>query len=252
MANVLNCNPANGNIITENSARIVFYGMEDSISNIYLSARKNASGVTAKSSDFSHLVINGITLEKSYCKSFYEALWYQFFNENPDLIEKIRSYDGYYDGLPDKAYNSTARVFRMLKDFGMNGLYSNIKPFLSELRAKTPKKTENIVKDIETNTLENDTEEAKLTNLLDRFNNMDLVVKRLVNKYYLVIEKSELINCEELKSFEDKDVLRQLISVRYDEKEGNCSKAYINNLLTSIRNKYTKKEESKDNKIILE
>lgn len=255
MANILNCNPRNGDYITETSARTLFYGVEDSISNIYLNARKNDKGEIAGSGDFSYLLINGMKFDKTHSKSFYEALWYQFLFENNDIAEKLRTYDDFYDGLPEKANNSSARVFRLLKNYGMNGLYSNIKPFLTELKER--KRNENTVKEEPKSVEEmlanpDNTEDIYKENPLDAFNNMDLIVKRVISKYYKTLTKAEMLECDEVNSIKDKETLRKLLNIRYDEKEGNCTKVYASKLLTSLRGAFTKGIESNGNKITLE
>lgn len=240
--NILNCNSYNGSLITDMSARVIFYGIEDSIFNIYLNARRNKDGEVAGASDFDHLLINGIKFEKSYGKAFYEALWYQFFDENENLVQSIKSYDDFNDNLAENTMNSTARVFKLIKNYGMNGLYSNIKGFVTELKErKKENKENNVIKDI-------------CNTPIDEFANMDILVKKVVNKNFGHISKADMLNMIDFEQFEnDKEYLKKLFYIRYDEKEGDCSKAYIQNQIIALRTKYCDEKSNNDKeKVILE
>ena len=233
MGKILNCNSINGNIITENSAKICFYGEINTIHNIYNTARRDANGNIAQQDNFDHLQIKNVLLPKSYSAAFYEALWWQFFHENEKLIDMIRNYDEYDDGLDNNVMNSTARVFRLLKKYGMNGLSSNCKPFFTELKNKIK---EAPVEEEET------------------FESLDFIARRYVKEYFGKAKREDIAN--ELKKLNKKGIstLIQLMNIRYDECENSCSKDYIRNELRRIKVDYEKEKNPKlenNNEIIL-
>lgn len=58
------------------------------------------------------------------------------FPGNPDVLSEILRYEEYEDGAPEGAANSPARVFRLVKAYGNNGLGSNCKDFLVWLKTR--------------------------------------------------------------------------------------------------------------------
>lgn len=215
---LLNCDPITGNIITENFATVTYGGKEQSIRSIYLEARKNEKGEVAGADDFDHLLINGIPFPKSYGKVFYDSLWVQFFNHNKELVERIRSYDEFSDGLPEGSVNSAARVFRALKKYGFNGLATSVKPFTKELREKK--------------------EQSGAKEQLDDFTYMDNVAKKMVKKYFGSMQRGEIVELSEKMDVPSEKTLKRLVGLRYDEKCGDISEAYCLSELSRLRQEY--------------
>lgn len=221
MIMVLNCNPINGNVITDKTARITFYGVLDSIDSIYTNGRKTVNGETAGNDNFDHLEINGFIFDKSYCSKFYEALWWSFFKENQDMIDEIRKYDDYEDGLDDGVINSSARVFKIIKKYGMNGLSSNCKPFLIELRNREVNKTK--CSDMQRQS----------------FEELDLYIKELIRKNN-DMSKRELLDIIKGMAHPETATLEKLLDIRLDEKNGDCSLEYLHSGIKRMKREYEK------------
>lgn len=219
MANILNCSPNGGNVITDETATILFFGKKGTIADIYRSSRRTADGKIADTDNLDHIEIQGMKFSKSYLKMFYETLWLQYFIENSasKTEEKIRSYDGYYDGLKETTVNSAARVFWILKKYGMNGLKQNVKPLMSQIKERTRGVKET-----------------------SGFQYLDNLAKRIIRENYGKYPREEL---SRLASFEDETSAKtfgRLLSIRYDEYEKNGTAAYIQNELMRIRDAYMK------------
>ena len=132
----LNCNNESGNVITEATARVQFYNKTDTIANIYAQSR-----VLDEQGRLCGFVIDGTPAPRERAKEFYNALWWEFFRENPDVLSEILRYEEYEDGAPEGAANSPARVFRLVKAYGNNGLGSNCKDFLVWLKNERDRNT---------------------------------------------------------------------------------------------------------------
>ena len=221
--NILNCSPVGGNIITDTSAVISFFGQEDTIANISIKARTDSVGKMAKEDNFDHLVIGDISFPRSYAKVFYEALWMQFFANNREIVDKIRQYDGYFDGYPENTANSAARVFDLVKKYGINGLASNVKSFTKELKEKKEQ-----------------TGNKEKSELQEQFSQMDTMARRLVKEYCGVISLDEILSKAESEEVADLKIFRRLIRARYDEYDGNSSSDYTKRELDGIRQDFLK------------
>lgn len=135
---MLNCSPKDGCVITERTAKSIFFGNNLSIEEMYVQSRRTLSGDIAGKDNFDHLQIKTVQMPMSDAGYFYEALWYQFFAENPDILKEVLQYDSFFDGTSNSSQtmNSTARVFNILKKGGFAGLKSHCKDFLSRLNEK--------------------------------------------------------------------------------------------------------------------
>lgn len=135
---MLNCSSKDGCIITERTAKSIFFGNCLSIEEMYAQSRRTLSGEIAGKDDFDHLQIKTVQMPMSDAGYFYEALWYQFFAENPDILKEVLQYDSFFDGTSNSSQtmNSTARVFYILKKGGFAGLKCHCKDFLSRLNKK--------------------------------------------------------------------------------------------------------------------
>lgn len=229
--NILNCNPYNGNEITDTTARISFYGKIDSIDHIYANARRDKNGNIAGIDNLDHLYINGVKFPVTYCGVFYTALWWQFFSENKDIADRIRKlYDDYNDGMPEGIANSAARVFKLLKAYGLNGLYSNCKSFFMELRDKS-KDRQGLMEE-------------------DTFETLDSQAKMIIRDNYGKMSKEQILDT--VKKQPHYDILIRLTDVRYDEYDKACSPDYILHELRKIKAEYESGKKQKYNEIILE
>lgn len=201
---LLNCSPENGSIVTENTATVNFYGSIESIADIYNKAKvTDESGV--------HFNISGAVIGGELAPTFYEALWWVFFNANKDLAEQIRSYDGYIDSKPVDRADSTARVFNILKMYGLSGLHVRVKKFLCDLFALVH------TKDKEP----------------DAFGRLMSLAKDTVSRGYGERSKEELLDSACGDTF-----LVRLIDVLYDEKDGCISESYKGNMLLKIKEEF--------------
>lgn len=221
---VLNCNPENGNLITDTTARVMFYGLLNNINDIYVNARRTVDDQVAGNDNFDHLNINGAIFEKEYCCKFYEALWWMFLKNNENIVTEIKKYDDFDDGYDDGVINSTARVFRMVKKYGIKGLESNCKPFMIELREKVHKK-------------DNDNKKSVENNDNKSFEELDSYIKKVIR---INDDKSrrEILEIIRNLGFKEQTTLERLLDVRMDEKDGDCSKEYLESSLRRIKREY--------------
>ena len=174
-------------------------------------------------------------MERTWAKDFYDALWVQFFSKNKDILTRIREFDDYTDGMPNNAVNSAARVFRVLKSYGLTGLSTSIKGFTKELRSKRDHVQP---------------EETKEMSRPEEFAYMDTVAKKMVKTYCEKLSKDEIVKMSEKMDVPDVATLKKLVFIRYDEYEGNTSDAYIESELARVKHSYTSAPQNKG--IILE
>lgn len=81
--------------------------------------------------------INGIFLEKEFLSDWYKALWYKYLITNKHLLVIINEYDTFTDCFKRKnTINSQSDVMKYIKDFGLDRLYQDIKPFFELLKNK--------------------------------------------------------------------------------------------------------------------
>lgn len=208
---LLNCNRINGNIINESTAKIMFYSKFDTIANIYNESRVEKDG------KLDHFCIDEIDIEKEYAREFYIALWWTFFKENKELAKEITAYDKYDDGMPEGVANSTAKVFEIMKKYGVAGLGSNCKEFLILLRDK---------RNLE-----------KRTTLFEQYKSKAEYIIRTNNGR----EKSELI---EIARQEGGIELVKILSLLYDKKLNAITEALYLMQLKEIKNVVDKKEKN--------
>lgn len=227
---VLNCNPISGNGITDSTARISFYGKLDSIDHIYEGARRDRDNNIANEFNVDHLFIGGVEMPWSDRGPFYISLWAKFFRDNPSVAEDIRSYDDYDDGMDDMIANSPARVFRILKKYGQNGLVSNCKAFMQELKSKI----------------------SMVDNGEVTFNSLDSIAKRMVKDNYNTMSKDQIIDACKNSEPDNVDYIVRLIDVRYDEFAKSVSANYIVQQLKSIQSEFERKHTQGINEISIE
>ena len=273
MGRILNCSPENGNLITENTAKIIFLDSLDSVANIYFNSRKTKDGKTATSSDFDHYEIDNICFDKKYGRSLYDTLWFTFLKKNPSIVEEIRSYDDFSDGTKtENCINSTARVFRVVKKYGLTGLHNNCKKFMSDLaqknkeekqqdnensvetsRNKPEKNIPNITLSDITTTPENEDDKSLR---IKRFKELDNMVINVIKTGYEKCSKEKMIKTAKAQGYEkaEENIVVRLIEVRYDEYSKNSTPAYIQKELMAIRQDFINAGINKEseNKIVLE
>lgn len=241
MGKLLNCNNVGGNLITERTAITTFFGKKCSIEDMYLNARRDENGDIANDKPLHHLLINGVEMPVKDGGSFYELLWYQFLAENKDIYEKIMTYEEFDDGK-DNVMNSTARVFRLLKKGGLNGLKSNCKEFLNRFNEK--RMASNSLNSVKPNIDTNKADESNNTCLKEDFSSLDTYAKKIVNKYKNSnLYKQELIDVAvEEYNVSDKNltVFKRLVALRYDEFVEVSSDIFIKSVLNGIREDYNK------------
>ena len=249
MGKTLNCNPTNGDLITENTATITFGDTVDSIANIYYLTRRDKNGNIAEFSELDHYSINGIRFDKNCGRSLYDTLWYIFLKKNPSIVEKIRSYDDFSDGMKTpNCINSTARVFYVVKKYGLTGLHNNCKRFMSDLAEKNKSQSKEVPAPTlnnpeikaEGNTEASVKENAPASENEDKakkFKELDLMVIGVIkagnNKY----SKEQMISMARAKKYEplEEKVIVRLLDIRYDEFNKNTTSAYTQRELYSIR-----------------
>lgn len=249
MGRILNCNPTNGDVITENTATITFGDKVDSIANIYYLTRRDKDGNVAELSELDHYSINGIRFDKNCGRSLYDTLWYTFLKNNPSIVEKIRSYDDFSDGMKNpNSINSTARVFYVVKKYGLTGLRNNCKKFMSDLAEKN-KSQSKIVPAPTLNkpdiNLENNEESSVMENApisdkedkAKKFKELDSMVIGVIKAGNSKFSKEQMISMAKAKKYEplEEKVIVRLLDIRYDEFNKNTTSAYTQRELYSIR-----------------
>jgi len=207
---VLNCNNLNGDVITEKTARVMFYGNPDSIFNIYNNSKVIENGV------LSHFFVGGVKVPLEYENEFYVALWWQFFKENPEVLKTILLYDEFNDGYSEDTINSPARIFKILKIGGMNGLGTMCKKFLVWLR-----------------------EERKHMDS-DDFTELRRKAELLVNENYKKLTKDDILN---IANISDSSYFTRLVSLVYDKKTDCITDNLYNMQLKTIKKEF---EDGKD------
>lgn len=287
MGKTLNCNPKDGNLITENTAMITFLDRDDSIANIYWNTRRDKDDNVAEFSDLDHYSINGIRFDKNFGRSLYDTLWYTFLKKNPSIVDKIRSYDDFSDGMKNpNSINSTARVFYVVKKYGLVGLHNNCKKFITILSEKS-KEAKASKKSSEEKVSESKKAEAPAPNTtpnnsqssmtvpapnpivnnnvlskeeqekrIKRFKELDNMVIGVIKAGYNKCPKDNMIKTAKSKGYEplDEATIIKLIEIRYDEYSKNSTPTYIQNKLIAIKQEYLNAGLNKgsENKIILE
>lgn len=219
---VLNCSLQGGNIITESTARINFYGRMDSILNIYNNSRVEENGM------LSGFIIDGVDVPKDYANVFYIALWWQFLKENEDIKEQLLKYDDYEDGIPNGVVNSPARIFRMLKKYGIGGLRSNCKEFLIWLRNERLRSQDKIRGNFEVAKQQSD---------------------NIIKEYFKILSKDEILEVAREKGGEH---LIRITSLLYDKKIGMITDALLNREMNNIKSEMDNVSVQDETKVVLE
>lgn len=212
----LNCNHIDGNLITERTAKSIYFGVESTIEDAYNNARRNKNDEIAGIDDLDHFVIKGVKMPLSDAGFFYEALWVQFLAENKDIYNKIVKYDDFVDLRGQNSMNSTARVFKIVKQGGLVGLKTHCKDFLDRLNreiSKSPKPTE------------------------VRFCDLDNIAKHLVKFNFKSFDKNGIL---ELARETENEIIVDLTSLRYDEYAKVITEAYFKSQYYHILSKYNK------------
>lgn len=211
----LNCNHINGNVINENTAKSIFFGKESTISEAYFNARRNKEGNVAGINDLDHLVIKGVVMPLSDAGYFYEALWYQFLAENKEIYSKIMKYDNFVDMRGDSSMNSTARVFKIVRQGGLVGLKTHCRDFLDRLNhtlMQAPKNTGGL-----------------------RFSDFDNTAKHIVKSNFKTLDKAGIMD---IARATQNDIIVELTSLRYDEYSKEITEAYFKSQYFHIMNVY--------------
>ena len=226
--NVLNCNHIDGNLITERTAKSIFFGIESTIEDAYNNARRTITGDIAGVDNFHHLHIKGVDMPLEDAGCYYEALWFQFLAENKDLYYEIVKYDDFIDLRDASSMNSTARVFKILKMGGITGLKTHCKGFLERLNKKIADKKRG-----------SDSEQPSERENLS-FNDCDNMAKHLVKFNYKSMYKSEIL---ELAKETNNDIVVKLTSLRYDEFAKEITPDYFKTQYFQILSEYNKKNQ---------
>lgn len=207
-------NVSSGVLVNERNAILLFGGEEKSIKDHYLCARRNSQGDIAQKENFKYLEVKGKKFPVEEGGNFYELLWYQYLRQNQDIVQEIMKYDDFWDEKDngENVMNSAARVFRLVKKYGMNGLKQNCKAFCKKLAAEPSKTTSS------------------------SFEALDQTAKKLVKENYGIKSKMEVISQIE------NGILRQLFHIRYEEKDENYSKALVEQEVKKLRQIYNKTE----------
>jgi len=220
----LNCNNINGDVITETTARIMYFGDNDNIHNIYNNAR-----VVDEGGKLEGFMVNGILVPKDRAKEFYISLWYKFFKENKDIIDDITYYDEFYDGKPEGVINSPAMVFRIIKQGGLNGLRSNCSKFIKWLKNQSHSKiTEDTLALADNENAGSNIPKIKETDFIS----LKKKAEKLANQYYKTAEKEDILNVAKA---EGGEIYMRIVSVIYDKKMDIITEALYNMQLKNLK-----------------
>lgn len=219
---LLNCSSKDGCVITERTAKSVFFGNYLSIEEMYKHSRRTLSGEIAGKDDFDHLQIKNVQMPMSDAGCFYEALWYQFFAEHADILKEVLHYDSFYDGTSNSEYtmNSAARVFGILKKGGFAGLKSHCKDFLSRLNEKLAEQSKSKA------------QTAPKPDALSSFNELESLARKIMKEH-----KSRDAIMSTARSF-NIPYLVNVCNLRLQEQSNDITKEALSIELRNIRNRF--------------
>lgn len=113
MIKVLECSSAGDKRFSAFYARTSFYGVENSIENIYQSVKRDMYGnKVGKGKKVDHIVIKGKALSPKYLTPLYKMLWVKYLDNNKELVEYAKGFTAFNDKFRGKAINCQADIIR--------------------------------------------------------------------------------------------------------------------------------------------
>ena len=114
MNKILECSSKGDRRFSALFAKIKMFGVLDSIENHYQNTKRNNFGDKVKKGAYvDHIILNGVKLESRFLTQWYNLLWVEYLDNNPELVEILKKYDDYSDIFKGKAINCQADTIRM-------------------------------------------------------------------------------------------------------------------------------------------
>ena len=113
MIKYLECSSAGDKRFSALYAKTSFYGIEDTIENIYQSVKRDKYGnKVGKGRRVDHINIKGKCLEPKYLTPLYKMLWVKYLDNNLELVEYAKGFTAFGDKFRGRAINCQADVIR--------------------------------------------------------------------------------------------------------------------------------------------
>ena len=94
MGNVLNCSKNGDTSVHPFVYKVCFYGIEDTVQNLFTMAKRDKTGRIATSHDsVAYLRIKNRAIPKELAPEFFFAIWYQAIYGDKELRKKLLQYD---------------------------------------------------------------------------------------------------------------------------------------------------------------
>lgn len=122
---ILECSSKGDRRFSAFYAKVIVDGRFDSIENHYQLAKRFGDEVPktwrdAKGRKPTHFEVEGKKYPVEKLTAFYDLLWFNYLENNPDLVEVLLRYDGYHDSFARKGANNQAEsIARYLKKKGL-------------------------------------------------------------------------------------------------------------------------------------
>lgn len=123
MIKYLECSSAGDKRFSAFYAKTSFYGVEDSIENIYQSVKRDKNdNKVGKGRRVDHICIKGKRLDVKYLTPLYKMLWVKYLDNNLELVEYAKGFTAFGDKFRGKAINCQADVIRDYVKKGRNSI----------------------------------------------------------------------------------------------------------------------------------
>lgn len=126
---VLECSTKGDKRFSASCANVEVFGVVNTIEKHYQLCKRFDGSDTppddwryCKGKTPSHIILNGMKLDSKYLSQWYKALWLNYLDRNPDLVEYASTFDDYNDIFKGKSVNCQADVIRQYIKEGRESL----------------------------------------------------------------------------------------------------------------------------------
>nr|WP_081390274.1 hypothetical protein [Paenibacillus odorifer] len=138
---ILECSSKGDKRFSAFYARVRAWGRYDSIENHYQLAKcfgdfKATSWKDAKGKQPTHIELNGKQYELRFLSQWYQMLWVNYLDNNPELVEHAKGFDEFNDIFKGKSLNCQADVVRQYIKQGRQSLVDEYQELMDLFKVK--------------------------------------------------------------------------------------------------------------------